>query len=151
MALRDEIESKLRQARKDRDEATRNVIGMLKNKVLTELKSGSGTEESDELWQKTIASYAKQLRKAIAEFEQVGERGNEAKAEAEFELQFCEQFLPKKLDEAATEALVRKLAADNGITDAKMMGKLMGLIMKNHKDEVDGQLARAAAQKVLAG
>jgi hypothetical protein len=30
------------------------------------------------------------------------------------------------------------------------MGKLMGLIMKNHKDEVDGDLARAAAESVLS-
>jgi hypothetical protein len=150
MAIREEIDAKLKQARKDRDEPTKNVISMLKNKVLMELKSGSGAEENDELWKKTIASYAKQLSKAIPEFEQAGDRGVEAKKEAEFELAFCEQFLPKKLDAAATEELVRKLAADNGITDAKMMGKLMGLIMKSHKDEVDGQLARQAAQKVLS-
>ena len=149
MAIREEIDARLRQARKDRDEATRNVIGMLKNKVLSELKSGSGREEDDELWKQVIAAYAKQLKKAIPEFDKAGDRGTEAKAEAEFELGFCEQFLPKKLDEAATEALVRKLATDNDITSPQQMGKLMGLIMKSHKDEVDGGLVRSVATRIL--
>jgi hypothetical protein len=150
MAIRDEIDAKLRQARIDKDERTRNVIGMLKNKVLLELKSGKGRTEDDELWREIIAAYTKQLQKAIPEFEKAGERGVEAKAEAEFELAFCQQFLPTKLDEAATEALVRKLAADAGITSAREMGKLMGLVMKGHKDEVDGALVKKAAAKVLA-
>lgn len=145
-----QIEARLRQARKDRDEPTKNVIGMLKNKVLLQLKSGKEVTEDDALWLDTIAAYAKQVKKAIPELEKAGERGADAVAEAQFELTFCEQFLPSKLDEAGTEALVRKLAADHGITDAKMMGKLMGLLMKNHKDEVDGQLARQIAQRVLS-
>ena len=150
MAIRDEIDAKLRQARIDKDEPTRNVIGMLKNKVLTVLKSGKGRAEDDALWREVLASYAKQLGKAIAEFEKVGERGNEAKAEAQFELKFCEQFLPKKLDEAATEALVKKVAAEAGVSSPKEMGKLMGLIMKNHRDEVDGGLVKKIAAKVLS-
>jgi uncharacterized protein YqeY len=150
MPIRDQIDARLKQARRDRDERTRNVIGMLKNKVLTELKSGRGRQEDDALWLDTIAGYAKQLRKSIAEFEHVGDRGVEAKAEAEFELGFCEAFLPKKLDEAATEQLVRGLAREHGVTDPKMTGKLIGLVMKGHKDEVDGELVRVVVQRVLA-
>jgi uncharacterized protein YqeY len=149
MAIRDEIDAKLRQARIDKDERTRNVIGMLKNKVLLELKSGKDRQENDELWKEMLAAYGKQLQKAIPEFEKAGERGNEAKAEAEWELAFCNQFLPSKLDEAATEALVRKIAADNGMTSAREMGKLMGLIMKSHKDDVDGAIVKKVAAKVL--
>lgn len=149
MAIRDEIDAKLRQARIDKDERTRNVIGMLKNKVLLELKSGKDRKEDDELWKEQLAAYGKQLQKAIPEFEKAGERGIEAKAEAEWELAFCNQFLPSKLDEAATEALVRKIAADNGITSAREMGKLMGLIMKSHKDDVDGGIVKKVAAKVL--
>lgn len=151
MALRDELETRLRQARRDRDERTRNVINMLKNKVLTELKSGSGVADDDALWLSTIAAYAKQVQKAIPEFEKAGDRGTEALEEARFELAFCEQFLPSKLDEAATEALVRQLVTEHGIDSPKQMGKLMGLLMKGHKDELDGTLARTIAQRVLAG
>jgi uncharacterized protein YqeY len=97
-----------------------------------------------------IAAYAKQSRKTVNELEGLGDKAADALEEARFELAFCEQFLPKKLDAEATDALVRKLAEDNGITDKKQMGRLMGLIMKNHRDEVEGDLARQAAEKVLS-
>ncbi len=151
MAIRDEIDTRLRQARRDRDEKTLNVIGMLKNKVLMELKSGSGASETDELWKSVLAGYAKQLRKSIPEFEKVGERGKEALAEVEFELGFVEQFLPAKLDEAATEALVRRLVEEQGLAGqgAKATGRVMGLLMKQHKDEVDGEIAKTVVARVL--
>jgi hypothetical protein len=148
--IKAQIDKAFRKARLERDEATKTVIGMLKSKVLLELKSGSGVQETDDLWMQVVAAYAKQVRKTIEELEGLGPQAAAALAEARFELGFCEQFLPKRLDAAATEALVRKLAADNGITDKKQMGRLMGLIMKNHKDEVDGDLARKAAEAVLA-
>ena len=151
MSIREDLEARLRQARRDRDERTKNLINMLKNKVLTELKSGSGVVESDELWLAVIANYAKQVIKAIPEFEKAGERGAEALDEARFELAYCQQFLPSKLDEAGTEALVRKLVAEHGIEGPKQMGKLMGLLMKDHKDQIDGSIAKTVAQRVLGG
>ncbi|MBX7082194.1 MAG: GatB/YqeY domain-containing protein [Nannocystaceae bacterium] len=151
MAIKDEIDARLKQARRDRDEPTLNVIGMLKNKVLTELKSGSGAVENDELWLAVLAAYTKQLRKSIPEFEKAGERGQQALVEVNFELRFCEQFLPSKLDEAATEALVRRIVAEQNLADqgAKASGKLMGLLMKQHKDELDSELTRTVVARVL--
>lgn len=148
--IKAQIDKAFRKARLERDEPTKLVIGMIKNRVLMELKSGSGVEESDELWLQNVTAYAKQVRKTIAELEPLGERAAEALAEARFELGFCDQFLPTKLDAEATDALVRKLAQDHGITDKKQIGRLMGLVMKNHRDEVDGDLARRAAEQVLA-
>ena len=149
--IKEQIEAKLREARIARDERARNVIGMLKSKVMVELKSGSGATETDELWLDNIRSYAKQLRKALPEYEKAGERGIPLLEEAKFEIEFCEQFLPRKLDEAATEAIVRAAAAIHGISGPKMIGKLLGLVLKDHKDELDGDLLRQVAQRVLAG
>lgn len=150
-SIKEQIDAKLKEARINRDEAAKNVIGMLKSKVLLELKSGSGVTETDQLWLDTLSAYAKQVRKSIPELEKAGERGAGLVAEARYELTFCEQFLPKKLDEAATEALVREVVAANNITDAKQIGKLVGLVMKTHKEDVDGDLLRQVAQRVLAG
>lgn len=149
--IREQIDAKLRQARIDRDERTKNVIGMLKNKVLTELKAGSGAVEDDALWLDAIAAYAKQVGKAIGELEKAGERAAEALDEARFELAFCGGFLPSKLDEAQTEALVRRVVGDPQLADAKQMGRLMGALMKEHKDQLDGEIARRVAQRVLSG
>jgi hypothetical protein len=149
--IKAQIDAKLQAARRENDEATRNVIGMLKSKVLNELKSGSGVQETDELWLDTIKSYAKQVRKSIPELERAGERGAALVDEAKFELAFCEQFLPQKLDEAATEALAREVAGKHGITGAKQLGKLVGLVLKDHKDDVDGDLLRQVASRILGG
>lgn len=151
MTIAEQIKASLRQARLDKDERTKNVIGMLKAKLTNELKSGKGLEESDDLWLKVLASYAKELGKSMDKYRELGERGAEPLAEAQFELDFCQRFLPTKLDEAQTEVLVKKVAADNGISDPKEVGKLMGLIMKSHRDEVDGNLVRQVAQRILAG
>ncbi len=149
-SIRQEIDLRFRKARLERDDATKNVIGMLKNEVLLRLKSGKVTEESDELWLEVISAYLKQLEKAIPDLEKAGERGKEAIDSAQFEMAFCRGFLPTKLDEAATEALIRELVAAQGIEGPKQIGRLMGLVMKSHKDEVDGAIVRQVAQRVLS-
>lgn len=149
--IREQIEAVTRKARLERDEPTKNVIGMLKSKLLNELKSGSGAEENDELWLSVLNGYAKQLLKTIAEYEKIGEAGKTLLAEARFELTFCERFLPKKLDREATVALLRQLAQDNNIVDPKQSGKLVGLAVKQYRDQLDGDLARNCAQEVLGG
>ncbi|RMG93563.1 MAG: hypothetical protein D6705_18345 [Deltaproteobacteria bacterium] len=149
--LREQIEAELRTARRSGDERTKNVIGMLKNMVLTELKSGKGVEETDALWQQVIGAYAKQVRKSIPEFEKAGDRGLEALEEARFELAFCERFLPKKLSEEDTRKLVREIVEREGLSGPKDLGRLMGLVMKDHKDQVDGAVVRRIAQELLAG
>lgn len=150
MSIGEQIKSALRNARIEKDEPTKNVIGMLKSKLLNELKSGKGREENDELWLEVLTSYAKELGKSIAKYEEIGERGAELLSDAKFELKFCQQFLPTKLDEAETRTLVTRIASENGISNPKQMGQLMGLVMKDHKSEVDGGLVRKIAQEIFA-
>lgn len=149
-SIRERVASAFRQARLDKDGPTKNIIGMLKTDVLKELKSGKVDEENDELWLRVISAYAKKLKKGIEQFEALGERGAELLGEAQFELTFCEQYLPIKLDEAATRAIVVNLIAQNGITDIKQMGKLMGAVMKSHKNEVDASIVQRVARELLA-
>ncbi|MCA9694444.1 MAG: GatB/YqeY domain-containing protein [Myxococcales bacterium] len=147
--LRPAIDARFRKARLERDERTKNLIGLLKNKVLVELKSGKDVVEDDTLWTAVLQSYAKQSQKAIAEFEKVGERGAELLDEARFELAFCEEYLPKKLDEAATEALVRQVIEAGGLSGKKSIGRVMGAVLKQHRDQVDAALVREIADRLL--
>ena len=147
--IRQRLEDLLRTARKERDDATKNIIAMLKNKMLMELKSGSGRQETDELWLEIIQAYAKQVRKAMDEFEKVGEQGKSHLEEGKFELEFCNRFLPQKLDLNATENLVKQLADEQQITDKKQIGRLVGAVMKQYRDQVDANLVRQAAEKLL--
>ena len=80
MSVRDQIMEKFKQARRERDDATKNVIAMLRTKVQNELKSGKGREEDDALWTEVVTAYAKQVGKTIVELEKAGERAAGQKA-----------------------------------------------------------------------
>ena len=84
------------------------------------LKAGKDVAEDDAA--QGLAAYAKELRKSIASYEEVGDRGLEAKAEATFELEFCERFLPTKLGAEETLALVQKVAEAEGVGRRRIWG-----------------------------
>ena len=60
-----------------------------------------------------------------------------------------EEFLPRLADEATTRAWVEEAIAASGATSAKELGKVMGALMKAHKGDVDGDLARRIAAERL--
>ena len=76
--------------------------------------------------------------------------GRSDRADAErAERAVIESFLPKLADEATTRAWVDAAIAESGATSAKDLGKVMGALMKAHKADVDGNLARRLAAERL--
>ena len=59
-----------------------------------------------------------------------------------------ESFLPRLADEATTRAWVQAAIAETG-AGARDLGRVMGALMKAHRDDVDGQLARKLAVGLL--
>lgn len=67
-----------------------------------------------------------------------------------WEVEYLSRWLPKKLDEASTAALVRSAIAELGVAgDSKASGRVIGQIMKDHKDEVDGALVNRLVAEAL--
>jgi len=147
MPLEQQLSDTLTKAIKEKDAPTADVVRMIKSKIgeRRTAKGFSGTVD-DALVLDVISSYRKQLLKAVEDFEKAGERGAEQAAELKHEVAFCEKFLPKGLDEAALRQLVKDRIAALNITDAKMVGRLMGDIMKTHK----GQVEAADVKKIIA-
>jgi uncharacterized protein YqeY len=98
-----------------------------------------------------IGAYRKQMQKAVAEFDKVGERGAAQAAALRFEIEFCERYLPKTMDDVAVRALVRERLAALGIADAKQVGRLVGDIMKTHKGQVEAGDVKRIAEELLKG
>src|SRR5438477_10341334 len=119
MALAQQLDDTLRTAIKERDSRTANVVRMLKTRLTerTTAKGFSG-EVDDALVVDVIGAYRKQLQKALAEYEKVGERGAAQAAELRFEIEFCERYLPKGMDEGALRALVGQRLTTLRVTDA---------------------------------
>ena len=152
MGLEAQLNDTLKQAMKDKDPKTSDVVRMIKTKIMERRTARGFTGVVDDaLIVDVIAAYRKQLQKAVEEFEKVGEKGAEQAAQLRFEVGFCERFLPKGLDAAALRALVQERMAALGITDAKQTGKLIGDIMKTNKGQVEAGDVKRVAEELLKG
>jgi len=150
MGLEQELDQRLRQAIKERDLRTADVVRMLKTR-LQERRTAKGFAGvvDDALVRDVIGAYKKQLQKALPEFEKAGERGAAQVVQLRFELAFCERYLPRGLDEASLRALVGQRLAALGITDGKQVGRLVGDIMKTHKGQVEASDVKRIAEELL--
>jgi uncharacterized protein len=152
MALEEQLNETLKQAIKDRDTRTADVVRMLKTRLQERrtAKGFAGTVD-DALVRDVVSAYKKQLQKALVEFEKAGPRGAEQADQLRFEIGFCDRYLPKGLDEAALRALVRERLTALGITDVKQIGRLTGDIMKTHKGQVEAGDIKRVAEELLRG
>ena len=152
MALEDELTQRLTQAIKAKDGRTADVVRMLKTRLQERRTAKDFAGQIDDaVVLEVIGGYRKQLQKAIAEYEKLGERGAEQAERLRFEQEFCEGYLPKGMDEAAARALVKERMAALGVTDVKQVGRLVGDIMKTHKGQVEAALVKRIAEELLQG
>jgi hypothetical protein len=152
MALEQTLTDTLTQAIKAKDSKTADVVRMIKTKIQERRTAkGASGQVDDALVLDVIGAYRKQLQKAVAEFEKVGERGAAQAAVLRFEIEFCERFLPKTMDEAEVRVLVRERIAALGITDPKQAGRLVGDVMKTHKGQVEAGDVKRIAEELLKG
>jgi uncharacterized protein YqeY len=150
MSIEQALTDTLTRAIRDRDARTASVVRMLKTR-LTERRTArdfAGAVD-DAVVLDVIGAYRKQLQKALAEYEKLGERGARAAEELRFEIAFCERYLPRGLDDAALRALVRDRIAALGVRDARQVGRIVGDVMKTHKGQVDAADVKRVAEDLL--
>jgi uncharacterized protein YqeY len=152
MALEQQLTETLTQAIRDKDTRTADVVRMLKTR-LTERRTAKGFagEVDDAVVRDVIAAYRKQLQKALAEYEKVGERGAGQVEQLRFEIAFCERFLPKGMDEGALRTLVQERLKTLGVSDPKQVGRVVGDVMKTHKGQVEAGDVKRVAEELLKG
>ena len=117
---------------------------MLKSRLLERRTAkGFSGEVDDALVLDVIAAYRKQLQKALAEFEKLGERGAAQAEQLRFEIGVCEGYLPQGLGDDELRALVKERVGALGISDAKQVGPIRRRLMKTHKGRVEAAESNA--------
>ncbi len=150
MTIEEQITARMKDAMRGKKEAELSVLRMIKTQAQTARSApGFDGETDDAFWVEVIGKYVKQQTRARAEFESAGEAGAAQVESLSFEIDYLSEFLPRKLDEAATRALVKEAIQALDISNPKMVGKLMGHIMKTHKDEVDAAVVKRIAAEEL--
>src|SRR5215813_4888736 len=93
MPLEQQLNDTLKQAIKDKDQDTADVVRMIKTKIMERRTAkGFSGEVDDALVVDTIGAYRKQLQKAVVEFEKAGDRGAQQAARLRAEIVFCERY-----------------------------------------------------------
>ncbi len=143
-ALRDRIQNRLNEARKERDRFRVAVLStVLSDLHNREIEVGEGA--NDEMVREVVARAIKQRREAADQMRAGGREELASKEEREAEL--LAEFLPPPLDEEEVRELVREILSD-GVTD---VGPLMGRLMPRIKGRFDGREANRIAREELAG
>jgi uncharacterized protein YqeY len=106
-------------------------------------------EVDDNLIRDVISAYKKSLEKARKEFEPAGEKAREQIAELDFEIEYLSHFLPQALSAMEVREVVRKAVASSGAKDAKMSGRVMGVVMKELKGRADPELVKTLIAEEL--
>lgn len=143
--VNEQMKDALRAQQKLRLQALRNIRAAF----LLRVKEDGSTTLSDEDSIAVLRRLEKQRRESIEAFEAAGRTEQAAAEKAELEIVLG--FLPKQADESTTRAWVQAAIAETGASSAKDVGKVMGAVMKAHKGDVDGNVARRIAAELLAG
>ena len=149
MGIQDELSAELKDAMKSRDKARSNVIRQIQTEVaVAKAAPGFDGEINDDLYQSTIVSYVKKMEKAKGEYEAAGERGADQAEKLAYEIEYLSRWTPNLLGEDETRQIVQDAIAELGVDDPKMVGRVMGHIMKAGK-ELDGGLVNRIVREEL--
>jgi hypothetical protein len=148
MAIVDDVTSQMKDAMRAKDALRLAVLRSMRTAFLNEMKKDGSDSVSDAVCEKLLRKLEKQRKESIEAF---SKGGREEMAETErAELAVIQEFLPQLADEAQTRAWVEAAIAESGASGPREMGKVMGALMKAHKADIDGNLAREIVQELLA-
>lgn len=149
MSIFDDVSTQMKEAMKAKEEARLAALRGIRAAFLNECKKDNSATLADDVSIALLRKLEKQRQESIDAFTSAG-RADRADAERA-ELAVIQTFLPQLADEATTRRWVEEAIAASGAATAKEMGKVMGALMKAHKGEIDGTLARNLATQILGG
>jgi uncharacterized protein YqeY len=147
MGLVERVSEEMKAAQKARDGARLAALRNVRAALLLEMKKDGSATLDDAVATGVLRRLVKQREESIEAFASAG-RTDRADAERA-EKAVIESFLPRLADEDTTRGWVRAAIADTGAASARDLGRVMGALMKAHRDDVDGQLARKIAGELL--
>lgn len=149
MSIYERINSQMKEAMKAKDTPRLTALRGIRASFLTEMKKDNSDSLGDDVCVSLLRRLEKQRRESIDAFEKAG-RAEQAAAERA-ELEVIGEFLPRLADEATTRGWVQEAIEASGASSPADVGRVMGALMKAHKGDVDGGLAKRLASEMLSG
>ena len=147
MSIADTVNEQMKTAMRAKDKERLAALRFIRAAIIEEQKTGKG-DVTDDMIVALMRRMVKQRVDAAATYRQGAREDLAAKEEGEMKV--IAEFLPQLADEATTRKWVEEAIAASGASSMREMGKAMGALMKAHKGEVDGKLARQLIQAALS-
>ena len=149
MAIFDEVNRQMKEAMRAKDARRLVALRSIRAAFVHETKRDGSETLEDDVCTALLRRLEKQRKESIEAFDRAG-RGDRADVERA-ELAVVQSFAPSLADEATTRGWVEEAIAGTGAAAPGDVGRVMGAVMKAHKGDVDGALARQIAQTLLSG
>ena len=149
MAIHETISTQMKDAMKARQAERLSALRGIRAIFLNEMKRDNADSLDDETCVTLLRRLEKQRKESIDAFEKGGRE--EMAAAERAELAVIQEFLPSLADEETTRRWVGEAIAETGAASSKDAGRVMGTVMKAHRGEVDGGLAKRIAGELLEG
>lgn len=148
MSLREQLETDLLEAVRNRDELKRSALRLIKASLQSEEKSRGKALGDDEVVQ-VLSREAKRRRESIDAFRH-GNRPDLVEKE-EAELSIISKYLPQQLTEDEVREIARAVIEEVGASGLGERGRVMGRLMPQVKGKADGKMVNQVVGELLAG
>ena len=147
MRLIAEIESQLKDAMRERDDARRDTLRLILSSLRGAEKELQRELSEDEELQ--VLQRERKKRLEAAEAFRSGDREEQAEKE-EAELDVLEEFMPEPLSEEEIEEIVDDVIAEVGATSMRDIGRVMADVMPQIAGRADGSSVSQLVREKLA-
>ncbi|MGH0033472.1 MAG: GatB/YqeY domain-containing protein [Myxococcota bacterium] len=148
MSMVERVSEELKVALKARETNRVAALRGIRAAFLNEMKKDGADDLAEDVCIAVLRRLEKQRKESIEAFEGAG-RSEQAAAERA-ELEVVQSYLPQLADEETTRGWVQEAIDASGASAPGDLGRVMGALMKAHKGDVDGNLARQLATRLLS-
>ncbi|KAA1281211.1 MAG: GatB/YqeY domain-containing protein [SAR202 cluster bacterium] len=146
MALREQLESDIKDSMRSRNQSRLETLRFLKSQI--QLVEKNQLKELDEAGLlDVVAKQVKERRESLTMFEQ-GNRSDLAERES-IALEILQEYLPEQLSQDELTNLIKKVIEEVGATTSSDKGKIMGRLMPQIKGKADGTQVNTIVTELL--
>ena len=146
MALREQLESDIKDSMRSRNQSRLETLRFLKSQI--QLVEKNQLKELDEAGLlDVVAKQVKERRESLTMFEQ-GNRSDLAERES-IALEILQEYLTEQLSQDELTNLIKKVIEEVGATTSSDKGKIMGRLMPQIKGKADGTQVNTIVTELL--
>ena len=139
MGLREQVNTALKQAMKEKDTARlatlRLINAAIKDQDIARRGADGDTDLTDADIMAILGKMTKQRQESVRAYEEGGRLDLAEREQREIEI--IAEYLPRPLDESEVDAAIDKAIKDTGATSIRDMGKIMGRLKEKYTGQMD--------------